>query len=86
MLISRFVYGHRIGPFRILAVAVGFVGAMLVLGIGPGTAVTPALVLPIVAGALYAMGNIATQEWCEGESAETLLLGFFLALGASANS
>ncbi|HQY44593.1 MAG TPA: DMT family transporter [Paracoccaceae bacterium] len=82
LLISRFVYGHRIGPFRILAVAVGFVGAMLVLGIGPGTAVTPALVLPIVAGALYAMGNIATQEWCEGESAETLLLGFFLALGA----
>lgn len=81
LLISRFVYGHRIGPFRILAVAVGFVGAMLVLGIGPGTAVTPALVLPILAGALYAMGNIATREWCEGESAETLLLGFFLALG-----
>lgn len=81
LLISRFVYGHRIGPFRILAVAMGFAGAMLVLGIGPGTEVTPALVLPILAGALYATGNIATREWCEGESAETLLLGFFLALG-----
>jgi drug/metabolite transporter (DMT)-like permease len=81
LLISRFVYGHRIGPFRILAVAMGFAGAMLVLGIGPGTAVTPALVLPILAGALYATGNIATREWCEGESAETLLIGFFLALG-----
>ncbi len=81
LLISRFVYGHRIGPFRILAVAMGFAGAMLVLGIGPGMAVTPALVLPIVAGALYATGNIATREWCEGESAETLLIGFFLALG-----
>lgn len=81
LLISRFVYGHRIGPFRVLAVAMGFVGAMLVLGIGPGTEVTPALILPILAGALYATGNIATREWCEGESAETLLMGFFLALG-----
>jgi drug/metabolite transporter (DMT)-like permease len=81
LLISRFVYGHRIGPFRILAVAMGFAGAMLVLGIGPGTVVTPALVLPILAGALYATGNIATREWCAGESAETLLMGFFLALG-----
>ena len=30
---------------------------------------------------LYALGNIATREWCAGESAETLLGGFFLALG-----
>ncbi len=81
LLIARFIYGHRIGPFRILAVTIGFTGALLVLGIGPGTDVTPALVLPILAGALYATGNIATREWCAGESAETLLLGFFLALG-----
>lgn len=81
LLISRFVYGHRIGPYRIVAVAVGFLGVLMVLGIGPGTAVTPALVLPILAGALYATGNIATREWCAGESAETLLLGFFLGLG-----
>jgi drug/metabolite transporter (DMT)-like permease len=41
----------------------------------------PASLLPILAGAFYAMGNIATREWCEGESPETLLLGFFAALG-----
>lgn len=81
LLISRFAYGYHIGPYRILAVAFGFVGVMLVLGIGPGADISPALVLPIVAGAFYAMGNIATREWCGGESAETLLLGFFLALG-----
>lgn len=39
------------------------------------------MLLPIVAGALYAMGNIATREWCEGETAETLLMGFFASLG-----
>lgn len=82
LLISRFVYGHHIGPVRIAAVTIGFAGAMLVLGIGPGATITPALVLPIIAGAFYALGNIATREWCEGESAETLVIGFFLGLGA----
>lgn len=81
LLISRFVYGHHIGPFRILAVALGFAGALMVLRLGEGAVISPALVLPIVAGALYALGNIATREWCSGESAETLLIGFFLALG-----
>ena len=32
-------------------------------------------------GAFYALGNIATREWCAGESAGTLLIGFFLGLG-----
>ena len=81
LLISRFIYGHHIGPFRIVAVGLGFAGAMLVLGIGPGAAFRPALLLPIVAGGFYAMGNIATREWCANESAETLLVGFFVALG-----
>jgi drug/metabolite transporter (DMT)-like permease len=79
LIFSRFLFGHRIGPFRILAVALGFAGALLVLGIGSD--LSPAILLPIGAGAFYALGNIATREWCDGESAETLLLGFFLALG-----
>lgn len=81
LIFSRFLFGHRIGPFRILAVALGFAGALMVLGIGAGEDLSPAMLLPILAGAFYALGNIATREWCEGESAETLLLGFFLALG-----
>ncbi|WP_284162678.1 DMT family transporter [Frigidibacter sp. SD6-1] len=80
LILSRFVYGHPIGPFRVLAVLVGFAGVMLVLGFGL-RAVTPAMVLPIVAGLFYALGNLATREWCAGETAETLLLGFFLGLG-----
>ena len=82
LLISRFVYGQPIGPVRIVAVIVGFAGVLMVLGLGPGTALTPALLLPILAGAMYAIGNIATRQWCAGEAPETLLLGFFLALGA----
>ena len=81
LLISRFVYGHRIGPVRILAVAVGFLGVILVLGPEALSGASLAAVLPVAAGAMYAMGNIATREWCAEESAETLLAGFFAALG-----
>lgn len=81
LLISRFAYGHLIGPVRIVAVAIGFLGVILVLGPEALTGASLAAVLPILAGALYAMGNVATREWCPKESAETLLAGFFLGLG-----
>jgi drug/metabolite transporter (DMT)-like permease len=81
LLISRFAFGVPMGPFRIFAVGLGFCGALLVLGPGQGAALGLASVLPIAAGALYALGNIATRQWCEGEAAETLLMGFFAMLG-----
>lgn len=81
LLLSRFVYGHRIGPVRIAAVAIGFAGVVLVLGPEAMTGASMAAILPVLAGALYAMGNIATREWCAEEKAETLVAGFFLALG-----
>lgn len=81
LLISRFAYGHQIGPVRILAVAFGFVGVVLVLGPTAMKGATIAALLPVFAGALYALGNVATREWCASESAETLLTGFFAALG-----
>lgn len=81
LLISRLVYGHRIGPVRIIAVALGFTGVVLVLGPEVLGEASLAAVLPVAAGALYALGNIATREWCDGEPAEVLLAGFFAALG-----
>jgi drug/metabolite transporter (DMT)-like permease len=81
LLISRFVYGHAIGPFRILAVITGFVGVILVLGPEAMSGASLPALLPVIAGAMYAMGNIATREWCGQESAETLLAGFFGMLG-----
>lgn len=81
LLISRFAFGHRIGPLRVVAVGLGFLGAILVLGPAPGEGIGLATALPVAAGALYALGNLATREWCAAESAETLLAGFFVALG-----
>ncbi|WP_347310558.1 DMT family transporter [Defluviimonas sp. SAOS-178_SWC] len=82
LLISRVAFGRHIGPFRILAVGIGFVGSVLVLGPQGGAGVSVAAVLPVAAAVLYALGSIATREWCEGESTTTLTLGFFAALGA----
>jgi drug/metabolite transporter (DMT)-like permease len=81
LLISRFAYGHAIGPVRIVAVAVGFLGVLLVLGPEAFQGASLAAVLPVLAGFLYALGNIATREWCGAESASTLLAGFFAGLG-----
>ena len=81
LLIGRIVYGHALGPVRIAAVAVGFVGVVLVLTPGADQPLGWASVLPVAAGMLYALGNIATREWCAQESAAALTLGFFVALG-----
>jgi drug/metabolite transporter (DMT)-like permease len=81
LLISRFAFDHPIGAWRIAAVAMGFLGVVLVLGPHALAGASLAALLPVVAGAMYAMGNIATREWCAQESAETLLAGFFAALG-----
>jgi drug/metabolite transporter (DMT)-like permease len=81
LLIQRFVYGQAIRGLQILAVFAGFVGVVLVLGPEAMAGASIAAPLPVFAGALYAMGNIATRRWCAGESAETLVAGFFGMLG-----
>jgi drug/metabolite transporter (DMT)-like permease len=81
LLISRFVYGHHIGTVRVLAVALGFLGVGFVLGREAIAGLSLPALMPILAGAFYAMGNIATREWCAEETTETLTLGFFAAMG-----
>jgi drug/metabolite transporter (DMT)-like permease len=81
LLIQRIAYGQPIRGLQVLAVAVGFAGVVLVLGPEALTGATLAALLPVIAGALYAMGNIATREWCAGETAETVVAGFFGMLG-----
>jgi drug/metabolite transporter (DMT)-like permease len=81
LLIQRFAYDRPILGMQILAVVLGFAGVVLVLGPEALKGATFAALLPVIAGALYALGNIATREWCAGESAETILAGFFGMLG-----
>jgi drug/metabolite transporter (DMT)-like permease len=81
LLIQAFAYGQRVRALQVLAVAVGFLGVVLVLGPQAMSGATLAALLPILAGALYALGNIATRAWCAGESAECIVAGFFGMLG-----
>ena len=83
LLFSRFLFGHALGPVRIAAVAVGFLGVVLVLQPGVESPLGWTTLFPVIGGALYAMGNLATREWCEGESAATLTFFFFLGLGVA---
>ncbi|NBZ88346.1 DMT family transporter [Stagnihabitans tardus] len=81
LLIERLFYGAPISALGALAVALGFAGVVMVLGPEAFAGASLPALLPVIAGALYAMGNIATRRWCPQESAETLLAGFFIALG-----
>lgn len=83
LLIGRLVYGHRIGPWRIVAALVGFAGVVMVLSPDPA-ALGPASLVPVAGGALYALANIATREWCGRESAATLVVSYMLVMGVLA--
>ncbi|MCI2395199.1 DMT family transporter [Aliiroseovarius sediminis] len=80
LLIGAVFLGHPIGATRIIAALVGFAGVLIVLD--PfANGVDPVALVPLAAGFFYAIGGIATRQWCEGESALSMLLYFFLALG-----
>ncbi|MFB2532390.1 DMT family transporter [Paracoccus sp. p3-h83] len=81
LLLSRLIYGHRIGWLSVAAVAIGFLGILLVLRPGSQAPISWVAALPVAAGFFYALGNLATREWCAGESAEVMTAGFFVAIG-----
>ena len=58
----------------------GFMGVVLVLD--PTSAnFTPALLMPVAGGALYAMSAITAQRWCKEEPTLAVLAGFFVVVG-----
>jgi drug/metabolite transporter (DMT)-like permease len=81
LFFQRYLYGQPFRGIQILAVVVGFAGVVLVLGPEALSGATLAALQPVISGALYAMGNIATQRWCAGETAESVVAGFFGMLG-----
>ena len=80
LLISWGLFGADIGRWRVLAVALGFAGVLLVLRpFGAGLSVLN--VLPIAAGVLYAMAAVITRRHCAQETEVTLVAGFYSAMG-----
>lgn len=80
LLITVLFLHGRIGPWRILAVAIGFAGILFVLQ--PDSAAFDwAVLIPVAGGFFYALGAIATRSLCAGESTVALLAGMWVALG-----
>jgi drug/metabolite transporter (DMT)-like permease len=71
---------QRIGPWRILAVILGFVGILFVLQPDPRDFDTLVLI-PMAGGFFYALGMITTRTLCAGESTVAMLLVSFIVLG-----
>ena len=82
LVFSTLFFRAAIGPCRILAVAIGFAGALMILRPWE-SGFTIWSVAPIVAGALYALAMIATRRYCAEEPTLGLNLLFFAALGAA---
>lgn len=80
MLISALALRQRMGLWRILAVALGFVGILFVLQTDPND-FDARVLIPMAGGLFYAMGMICTRTFCARESTVAMLMGIFLALG-----
>lgn len=80
LIFGRLFFGQPLGPWRVVAVALGFAGVLLVVAPGGAGGLSAISLLPLGAGALYALGNIVTREYCAGEPPAALTLGFFAAL------
>lgn len=78
LLISALVLRERIGWRRIAAVALGFAGVLLVLGVGR-VPVHPMAMVPLGAGLFYALTVIWTRERCAAES--SICLGAWQQMG-----
>ena len=80
LIITAVFLRQKIGPWRIAAVSVGFVGILLVLQPDPANLSLVTLV-PVAAGFLYALSALITRHLCANESTMSLLAGMWLTLG-----
>jgi drug/metabolite transporter (DMT)-like permease len=76
VLFSVVLFGERISPRHLIAVALGFLGILLVLRPEAGD-LSALSVLPVLAGAFYGLGNLITRRWLGAEGTLSLLAAFF---------
>ncbi|WP_243253559.1 DMT family transporter [Pseudosulfitobacter sp. DSM 107133] len=74
LLMTVLVLRQKIGPWRVVAVVVGFSGILVVLGVQEGLPGT-IMLLPVAGGFFYAMGSLATRLLCAEESTISMLAG-----------
>ena len=80
LLISAFVLNQKIGPWRVLAVTLGFAGILFVLQPDPSVFDVKFL-LPVAGGFFYALSAVLTRTHCAQESTVALLAAMVVTLG-----
>jgi drug/metabolite transporter (DMT)-like permease len=80
LLFAAAFFGRPIGPRRMLAVGLGFLGVLVMLRPDPAN-LSLVTLMPVAAGALYGLSNLLTREWCADEPVGALVAGFFGAMG-----
>jgi drug/metabolite transporter (DMT)-like permease len=80
LIFSSFLFQEHIGWRRIFAVITGTCGVILVLR--PGSdGFSFYHMLPVMAGACYAMGSIITYRYLRDESSLSILMSFIVSIG-----
>jgi len=82
VMISVVFLRQKIGPWRITAVVVGFLGILFVLQPDPND-FDMSVLIPVAGGLFYALGALSTRALCARESTVSMLLGNMIALGLS---
>ncbi len=80
LLISALLLKQRIGPWRIVAVLLGFSGILCVLQPDP-TSFDIKTLLPVAGGFFYALSAVVTRTHCSDESTVALLAAMVVTLG-----
>lgn len=79
LVFGALFFGQTIGPVRIFAAVFGFVGAIIALEpFGEGLSIVA--LVPIVAGAFYAMSSLLTRHWVKEEGTLTLTLAYIIVM------
>ena len=80
LVFSTIFFKERIGIKRVIAVMIGSGGVLLVLQPGGG-GFSFYQIMPILAGACYALGSIITYRYLRDESSLAILMSFIISIG-----
>ena len=80
LIFSAIFFKEHIGRRRVIAVMIGSCGVLLVLQPG-GDGFSFYQIMPIMAGACYALGSIITYRYLRDESSLAILMSFIISIG-----
>lgn len=80
LVLSAVFYGAPVGPWRLVAVVIGFSGILLVLRPEVG-AMNPVSFVPVIGGLFHACAGVVTRYHCRDEPVIPMLIWFFAFLG-----